>query len=150
DLTAVATLVDSALDAVKGSNPKLNVSFNVSTNKFSIVNSQTGDAVLAHISYNDATDVGDAIGLSSEGSVVHDGANAETPLEAFQKAEAISDSFGSASFQQAVQLQDAVDLSQYVAAQNVKYMTLWTVTNSTDAQSWSDALIDIASTGLVL
>lgn len=150
DLTAVATALDSALDAVKGTNPKLNVSFNVSTNKFSITNSQTGDAVLAHISYNDATDVGDAIGLSASGRVIRDGADAETPLQAFIKSEEISDSFGSASFQQAVILQDAIDLSQHVASQNVKYMMLWSVANSSDAQTWSGAMIGIASTGIVL
>lgn len=150
DLTHVATLLTSALDAVKGSNPALTVTYDTNDLVFTVTSGGNAPFPITHISYNDATDVGDAIGLSGTNSQAYPGGSAQTPLQAFIASEDVTDNFGSGSFQQAVSLSDAKALSQYVAGQNVKYMILWSVPDAGTAQTWSDELIGIASTGVIL
>jgi len=99
-------------------------------------------------SVDPSTDVGVLIGLSGVGAVFSPGAAAQTPLEAFIAAEAITDSFGSASFE-SLTLDQAVELAAYVAEQNIKYQ-LYVSVSRADAAAWSEALIGTSSVGLIL
>ena len=74
---------------------------------------------------------------------------AQTPLQAFIASEAVSDSFGSATFLTELSLEHAVELAQYVAGENVKYQLHLSVTNQ-NAEDFSGALVGTASTGLNL
>lgn len=76
------------------------------------------------------------------------GVDTQTPLQALQAVENITDSFGSISFQ-ALELEQAVPLAQYNAALNVKYMLLIAV-DMTTAESFHAALRSVPSVGLVL
>ncbi|WP_372439157.1 DUF3383 family protein, partial [Pandoraea sputorum] len=76
------------------------------------------------------------------------GSLGQTPLEALQAVEGITDSFGSLSFPE-LSIDQAVPLAQYVAALNVKYMLLVAV-DETNAEAWYAALRSFPSTGLIL
>lgn len=97
--------------------------------------------------------IADALGLSSPAAVLSPGTLAQTPLEAFQRAEQVTDSFGTASFSRQGYIMDletdVIPLAQYIASLNVKYMMLWTVT-PLNAADWSAALINTASNALIL
>ncbi|HEK2694337.1 TPA: DUF3383 family protein, partial [Proteus mirabilis] len=69
---------------------------------------------------------------------------AQTPLQAFIASEAVSDSFGSATFLTELSLEHAVELAQYVAGENVKYQLHLSVTNK-NAEDFSGALVGTAS-----
>ena len=73
----------------------------------------------------------------------------QSPLQAFIASEAVSDSFGSATFLTELSLEHAVELAQYVAGENVKYQLHLSVTNQ-NAEDFSGALVGTASTGLNL
>ncbi|MCO8160976.1 DUF3383 domain-containing protein [Pseudomonas sp. 21LCFQ010] len=85
---------------------------------------------------------GNALTIRSPGSL------GQTPLEALQAVENITDSFGSLSFP-VLNIEQAVPLAQYNAALNVKYMLLVAV-NETNAEAWHAALRSFPSTGLIL
>ena len=89
----------------------------------------------------------DAMGLSdgeaSEGNV------AQTALQAFIAAEAISDSFGSATFLTELSVEQSVELAEYIAGENVKYQLYLSVPDK-QAEIYSKALMGTASTGLNL
>ncbi|MGJ0637425.1 DUF3383 domain-containing protein [Xenorhabdus bovienii] len=89
----------------------------------------------------------DAMGLSS--GTRSAGNAAQSPLEAFMAAEKVSDSFGSATFLIDIPLQQAIELAQYVAGENVKYQLHLNVT-ADNAEDYSAALMGTASTGLNL
>ena len=85
------------------------------------------------------------------------GADAQTPLEAFQIAENVTDSFGSACFLGmfgTATLSDIASLASYVSAQNVKYMLVVGAVageeGDYDEARLSEALIGTASCALVL
>ena len=86
----------------------------------------------------------DAMGLSdgeaSEGNV------AQTALQAFIAAEAISDSFGSVTFLTELTVEQSVELAEYIAGENVKYQLYLSVPDK-QAEIYSKALIGTASTG---
>lgn len=108
-----------------------------------------GDTVApAAVSVTDGTLAG-LLGWTGLGVIYSPGVAAQTPLEAFQAAEQVTDSFGSASFGVPVTLDQAIPLAQYVAGENVKYMMFWPVT-TVDYAAWSAAMLGIASNGLVL
>lgn len=97
----------------------------------------------------DADDMSAHLGLV-DNVLVSPGADAETPLEAFRRAENLTDSFGSATFPKGeVELEDAQALSAYVSGENVKYQMYWSVTKDT-AADWFEGLGGTASTGLIL
>lgn len=89
------------------------------------------------------------LGLNGLGVISSPGAAPQTPIEAFQAAEQVSDSFGSSSFGSTIELDDALLLAQYVAGENVKYMQFWPV-DENEFDTWSAAMLSIASNGLVL
>lgn len=89
------------------------------------------------------------LGAVGARTVVSPGSDGQTLLEAFVAAEAVTDSFGSASFGAETPLAEALDVAEYVSAQNVKYQMYWSV-NSVNADTWSAAMIGTASQGLIL
>jgi len=148
DFISAASIVENALDAVKGGNPVLQVTYNTDEDRFELVCAQTGKGDIEIVPYNDSNDIAAALGLAN--GDVFNGAAGESALEAFQRAEGISDSFGSASFGSDVGINMAAALSDYVAGNNVKYVIYWPVKDKAEAQTWSDKFIGVASTGLVL
>ncbi|MGK5722384.1 DUF3383 family protein, partial [Proteus mirabilis] len=100
----------------------------------------------AQINVN-SSPLANALGLSRGQS--SEGIAPQTPLQAFIASEAVSDSFGSATFLTELSLENAVELAQYVAGENVKYQLHLSVTNQ-NAEDFSGALVGTASTGLNL
>ena len=142
----VASAVQTAIRAIGGTQyATATVTYDAVSSSFNL----TGDTVApAAVSVADGP-LAALLGWNSAQTIRSPGVAAQSPIEAFQAAEQISDSFGSASFGDTIQLADAVTLAQYVAGENVKYMMLWPVTVS-NYSAWSAALLGIASNGLVL
>lgn len=100
----------------------------------------------AQISVNNSP-LADALGLSQ--GQTSEGNASQTALEAFMVAEAISDSFGSATFLTELSIEQSVELAEYVAGENVKYQLYLSVPDQ-QAEMYSKALMNTASTGLNL
>ncbi|MEX9625338.1 DUF3383 family protein, partial [Proteus mirabilis] len=100
----------------------------------------------AQISVNNSP-LADALGLSQ--GQTSEGNASQTALEAFMAAEAISDSFGSATFLTELSIEQSVELAEYVAGENVKYQLYLSVPDQ-QAEMYSKALMNTASTGLNL
>lgn len=152
DLSAVASFADVAsavqeeIQAMTGTQyAGVTVTYNSIAASFEMVGDTTAPA-LAEASVGS---IATLMGLVGLGAINSAGVAPQSPIEAFQLAEQVSDSFGSASFGDAVTLSDALPLAQYVDGENVKYMMLWPVTEFNYA-SWSAAMVNIASNGLVL
>lgn len=125
------------------------VTYDSLTQEFKIVGSVVGaGAAIVNVAPT-GTDIAPLINLNGVGSVQSPGAVAQSPLAAFIAAEQLTDSFGSASFQDSMTLEQAVDLATYVAAQNIKYQLYLSVSRA-DYETWSAALIGIPSVGLIL
>lgn len=125
------------------------VTYDSLTQEFKVQGSAVGNASAVVSVAPSGTDIAPLINLNGVGSVQSPGVAAQTPLAAFIAAEELTDSFGSASFQDAMTLEQAVDLATYVASQNIKYQLYLSVSRA-DYEAWSAALMGIASVGLIL
>lgn len=125
------------------------VAYDSLTSEFSITGSAVGAGAAVVSVAPSGTDLAPLIGLNGVGSVQSPGISAQSPLAAFIAAEQLTDSFGSASFEDTMTLEQAVDLATYVAGQNIKYQLYLSVTRA-NYEAWSAALIGIPSVGLVL
>lgn len=125
------------------------VTYDSLTQEFKVQGSAVGNAPAAVSVAPSGTDIAPLINLNGVGSVQSPGVAVQTPLSAFIAAEQLTDSFGSASFQDPMTLEQAVDLATYVAGQNIKYQLYLSVSRA-DYEAWSAALIGIASVGLIL
>lgn len=98
-----------------------------------------------------AGDIGAALGWRAALTVFSPGAAIQTPLEALQAAEQVTDSFGSFSYNaaSAVTLLQADAVALYNAGLNVKYQFYYQVTLANAAQTFAQ-LSQYASTGLIL
>ena len=147
NLSAVATLaaVATAIQTLIAADfPSSTVTYNAVGSTFTLVTATTGDADISVGSSALATLLG-----WSTGAVLSPGAAEQTPLEAIRAAEQVTDSFGSFSFDAALDSAEIVSLAQYNAGLNIKYMYLQSVSVS-DAQATAAAVSGIASVGLVL
>lgn len=125
------------------------VTYDSLSQEFKIVGSAVGaGAAIVNVAPT-GVDIAPLINLNGVGSVQSPGIAAQSPLAAFIAAEQLTDSFGSASFQETMTLEQAVDLATYVAAQNIKYQLYLSVSRA-DYETWSAALIGIPSVGLIL
>lgn len=151
----VANAIQAAIRAAYADpiDPQLSnvtVSYDALSSSFTIIGGTITTAAAVVLPSAVGTDLGTTLNLDGIGSVQSPGAIAQTPLEAFISAEKITDSFGSATFSdEDVTLEDAISLATYVAAQNVKYQIYFSVTRA-NYEAWSAALLNIASTGLIL
>jgi hypothetical protein len=151
----VANVIQAALraayaDPVDPQLSQVTVTYDALQSSFNITGGTITAAQAAVLPSGIGTDLGVALNLGGLGSVQSPGSIAQTPLDAFIAAENISDSFGSATFSdEDVTLDDAIALATYVASKNVKYQIHFSVSR-TNWQAWSAALLNIASTGLVL
>lgn len=125
------------------------VTYDSLTQEFKVQGSAVGNAPAVVNVAPSGTDIAPLINLNGVGSVQSPGVAVQTPLSAFIAAEQLTDSFGSASFQDPMTLEQAVDLATYVASQNIKYQLYLSVSRA-DYEAWSAALIGIASVGLIL
>jgi len=151
----VANAIQAAIRAAYADpiDPQLSnvtVSYDALSSSFTIIGGTITTAAAVVLPSAVGTDLGATLNLGGIGSVQSPGAIAQTPIEAFISAEQITDSFGSATFSdEDVTLEDAIALATYVAAQNVKYQIYFSVTRA-NYEAWSAALLNIASTGLIL
>lgn len=150
-LADVASAIQTALRLQVGSQYSAAVvSFDAVKNEFAISGSVAGPGEAKFIPVSGGVDIGLMMNLGGVGSVASPGSAAQSPLEAFLAAEQVTDSFGSASFDDAsMTLEQAIELASYVAEQNVKYQLYLSVSRE-NYESWSAALIGIPSTGLIL
>ena len=126
------------------------VTYDAVAGQFTITGSNIENAQAKYIPAESGTDIGALIGLGGVGAVASDGLAAQTPLEAFLKAEQVSDSFGGATFSDlGVTLAQAKELALYVKGENVKYQIYFSVSRA-NYQAWCDELSQIGSCGLIL
>lgn len=148
----VSTTIQSAIRTEGAADPQYAtaiVSYNAVTGVFGIAGGVI-ETAKAEYSSTVGTDIGAMMGLGGVGAIESDGLDAQSPLQAFLKAEQVSDSFGSATFSDlGVTLEQAKELALYVKAQNVKYQIYFSVSRA-NYQTWHDELSAIGSTGLIL
>lgn len=161
DLSAVTSFADVAnalqaeiraayTDPVDPQLSAVTVSYDVLNSQFTITGGTITTADAQVLVSSIGTDLGVTLNLGGTASVQSPGSIAQTPLDAFIAAEQITDSFGTATFSdEDVTLDEAVALATYVSAQNVKYQIYFSVSRANYA-AWSAALLNIASTGLIL
>lgn len=137
----VATAVQTAVAAEFAGST---VTYDALTGTFNLTTASTGEAAIAITS----TALSELLGWGA-GAILSPGAAATTPLQALRAAEQVTDSFGSFSFPGTLALSEAVELAQYNASLNLKYMYLQSV-SAADAQTVSAAVLGIPSVGLVL
>jgi hypothetical protein len=95
------------------------------------------------------------LGWLSPLTVYSPGSAIKTPLEAFVDAEQVTDSFGTVSFGNGslianiITVPQALELAQYIAAQNVKYQ-LYVQASKASAQDYEAALDAIQSVGGII
>lgn len=106
-------------------------------------------AISFPVTADPANDVATLFAWRSFDAILSPGSVAQTPLEALRAAESITDSFGTFSYEVPVPLADALAVATYNASLNVKYMYLHVV-NMANFAAHSEALLGIASVGLVL
>jgi hypothetical protein len=123
------------------------VSYDAVGGAFNLVGGATGNAAVGVAAAAGGTDVGAAMGWIT-GAIDSPGSVAQTPLEALQAVEQITDSFGSFSYP-TVTVAQALEVAQYNAALNVKYMFLISATKA-NAQDFYAALQALASVGVVI
>lgn len=145
----VASAVQVALRAAAGAQyTTATATYDAIEGAFLIVGSAIANAA-ANVVLVGGSDLAPLLGLSQVGRILSPGTVAQTALESFKVAEQVSDSFGTASFGSTVGLAEAIELSEYIAGENVKYQIYWSV-NASTAAAWSAAFIGTASTGLIL
>ena len=137
----VATAVQTAVAAKFAGST---VDYDALTGTFNLTTASTGEATIAVTS----TTLSELLGWGA-GAILSPGAAVTTPLQALRAAEQVTDSFGSFSFPGTLALSEVVELAQYNASLNLKYMYLQSV-SSADAQTVSAAVLGIPSVGLVL
>jgi hypothetical protein len=137
----VATAVQTAVAAEFAGST---VTYDALTGTFNLVTASTGEAAIAVTS----TTLSELLGWGA-GAILSPGAAVTTPLQALRAAEQVTDSFGSFSFPGTLALSEVVELAQYNASLNLKYMYLQSV-SAADAQTVSAAVLGIPSVGLVL
>lgn len=137
----VATALQTAVAAeFAGSN----VTYDALNGTFNLTTASTGTADISVTS----TTLSELLGWGA-GAILSPGAAVTTPLQALRAAEQVTDSFGSFSFPGTLALPEVVELAQYNASLNLKYMYPQSV-SAADAQTVSAAVLGIPSIGLVL
>lgn len=143
--TAIGNAIAAAIASAGGS---ATVTYNPLASSFTVESTVTGPGVVK-VTPALTPDLGAMMSLQGAQAISSLGSVAQTPLEAFLAAEQITDSFGSASFGVAIDLEDAIDVAEYVSSENVKYQMYWSV-NSVNAQDWNAAMVQTASNALIL
>ena len=147
NLSTAASLADVATavtTAIAGEFAGSVVSYDALAGTFNLVTASTGTADISVTS----TALSELMGWGA-GAILSPGSDALSPLESLQAAEQVTDSFGSFSFGATLTTAEIVELAQYNASLNLKYMYLQSVTPAT-AQAVSAAVLGIPSVGLVL
>ena len=140
-LADVATAVQTAVAAEFAGST---VAFDALAGTFNLTTATIGAADIA------ITDTALSLLLGwGAGAILSPGAAVTTPLEALRAAEQVTDSFGSFSFPGTLTTSEIVEVAQYNAGLNLKYMYLQSVTPAT-AAAVSAAVINTPSVGLVL
>lgn len=147
NLSTAASLADVATavtTAISGEFAGSIVSYDALSGTFNLVTASTGTADIAVTS----TALSELLGWGA-GAILSPGSDALSPLESLQAAEQVTDSFGSFSFGATLATSEIVELAQYNASLNLKYMYLQSIAPAT-AQAVSAAVLGIPSVGLVL
>lgn len=125
-LTAVAALLQTAIRAkVNPQTTNATVTYNTTTNVFTLTGGTTGQADTITITAGATNDVAALLGwLASQGAMSTAGAAAQSPLDAISNSAQASDNFGSFLFLTSATLTavQIKDIAAWNDAQNVKFM----------------------------
>ena len=94
-------------------------------------------------------DLATNLGWASPDAIQVDGTLAQTVSDAFNRAENLTNNFGSFAFIPSLTITEHAELASLNAGRNVMYMYLLPV-SAANAASWSAALIGFAGTGITL
>ncbi len=94
-------------------------------------------------------DIATALGWASADTILVDGSLAQTPSDAFNRAENLTNNFGSFVFPVSLTLLEHAELAALNAGRNVLYQYMVPV-SAANASSWSAALVGFAGTGITL
>lgn len=147
-LSAVASAVTSSIATAATAGTAATIAYDALSGTFTITSAATGPDTIK-VEPTSGSDLGFLMGLTGAQAITSPGAAVQTPLEAFKKAEQVTDSFGSCSWGATIALDDALPVAEYVSGENVKYQAYWSV-DSVTADTWSAAMIGTASQGLIL
>lgn len=152
NLAAVATAVQTAIRAHTAGGTQwtgATVSFGGVNSQFNLIGGTDPTAEISVAVAGTGSDLGLLMGWLDSGTIFSPGSVPQSPLQALQAAEQITDSFGSFSYEPPVSVELALAVAQYNASLNVKYMYLQSVAKDT-AEDYYAVLQGLASVGLVL
>jgi len=149
--TAAAALIQTAIRAVPGSNTAAaTVVYDAIAQRFVLSTNFVADVTVSvSVSGAGNNDLATALGWASADALLIAGTLAQTPSDAFLRAENLTNSFGAFTFSTALTISQHAELAALNAGRNVAYLYLAPVTAAT-AETTSAALIGFAGTGLTL
>lgn len=148
---AAAALLQTAIRTVVGPNTSAAlVTYDAVNQRFVFDTAYIADVVIGVESTGSgANDLATALGWASADAILVDGTLAQTPVDAFTRAEEISNNFGSVIFMPTLTLDQHAAVAALVASRNVMYQ-YYVPTTAANAASWSAALGGFAGTGITL
>lgn len=157
DLSATASLADVAQEVRDAVNAVVNanttnavVAYDAVNQRFTYNANLTGDVTIAVGATGfGVNDLATALGWASADTILVDGSLAQTPSDAFNAAENLTNNFGSFVFPADLTLLEHAELAALNAGRNILYQYMVPV-SSANASSWSAALIGFAGTAITL
>lgn len=149
--TAAAALVQTAIRAVAGSNTAAaTVTYDAVNQRFVFSTNFVADVVMSvDVSGSGNNDLATALGWVGADAILIAGTLAQTPSDAFLRAENLTNSFGAFTFATSLTTAQHAELAALNAGRNVQYLYLAPV-SAANAETVSAALIGFAGTGLTL
>ena len=145
NLSSVTSLADAAASLLSGdADNALTCTYNATLGRF-ILADKDGETDI-EISVND-TSVSEAFGWAF-GSIYQPGTTVATKVATLTKTTEISNNFLTFMFLNGVSSEDAADIANWVAAQNVRYMFCVNATSQSSAESLAASLANYDGTAL--
>lgn len=131
-LAAVAALVQTAVRAFPGTLwTAATVTYNATLGTFNLTGGAVGEAAISIEAGTGGSDVAAQLGWLGAGTVVSDGADAQTVTDVLAQSAQLSNNFGSFLFMPTLTQDQIVDVAQWTDVGNVRYMYLVPVSAST-------------------
>jgi len=157
DLSGTASLADVAQEVRDAVNATVNANttnaiilYDAGNQRFQYNANLTGNVTIAvQATGFGVNDIATALGWAGADTILVDGSLAQTPSDAFSRAENLTNNFGSFVFPTSLTLLEHAELAELNAGRNVLYQYMVPV-SAANASSWSAALIGFAGTGITL
>lgn len=148
---AVATALTTAIQATATPNTtSATVTYDAVNQRFVFSTNLIADVVVGvEVSGAGNNDLATNLGWASADAILVDGVLAQSVSDAFNRAENLTNNFGSFSFIPSLTITEHAELATLNASRNVLYMYFLPV-SAANAASWSAALIGFAGTGITL